>query len=164
MEDREARLREVARLAVALEAQTGCPAQLLIAQWALESRWGSKPAGNSNYFGIKLSDRHTQSCVVMTREVIGGRSVLQDLKFADYGSLGDSCKDYAWLITQGAPYRTAWMRYQNDHDLHALIAVVAATYATDPNYTQLVATIASQGNVAQAIAEARQKASTNTEA
>ena len=31
MNDRDARLQEVARIAIALEAQTGCPAQLLIA-------------------------------------------------------------------------------------------------------------------------------------
>ena len=47
MEDREQRLKEVAAIAVALEVQTGCPAQLLIAQWALESEWGAKPAGNA---------------------------------------------------------------------------------------------------------------------
>jgi flagellum-specific peptidoglycan hydrolase FlgJ len=157
MEDRESRLREVARIAVALEAQTGCPAQLLIAQWALESKWGAKPAGNSNYFGMKFSDRHTRSCIVTTREVVGGRSVVQDLKFADYGSLEDSCRDYAWLITRESPYRAAWERYQNDHDLHALIATVAKAYATDTNYAHLAAAIAGQTNVAQAIAGARQE-------
>ena len=52
MEDREQRLKEVARVAAALEVQTGCPAQLLIAQWAVESDWGAKPAGHANYFGI----------------------------------------------------------------------------------------------------------------
>ena len=36
---------EVARIAVALEQQTGCPAQLMIAQWAVESRWGATPVG-----------------------------------------------------------------------------------------------------------------------
>ena len=55
MEDREARLNEVARIAVALEAQTGCPAQLLIAQWAIESNWGAKPVGHANYFGVSAS-------------------------------------------------------------------------------------------------------------
>jgi hypothetical protein len=39
MDDRHARLEEVARIAVALEAQTGCPTQLMIAQWAVESMW-----------------------------------------------------------------------------------------------------------------------------
>ncbi|HZT32762.1 MAG TPA: glucosaminidase domain-containing protein [Bryobacteraceae bacterium] len=161
MEDHEARLREVACIAVALEAQTGCPAQLLISQWALESQWGAKPAGNFNFFGIKHASRHAKCCTVTTREVINGKSVVQDLEFADYDSLEDSCRDYAWLITQGAPYRAAWERYQSDHDLHTLIAAVAGTYATDPNYARLAAAIAGQTNVAQAVAAARQEVSVN---
>jgi flagellum-specific peptidoglycan hydrolase FlgJ len=164
MEDREARLGEVARIAVAIEAQTGCPAQLLIAQWALESQWGAKPVGNANYFGVKRAARHQKCCTVTTHEVVNGKSVVENLQFADYNSIEDSCRDYAWLITQGAPYRAAWQRYQNDHDLHALIAAVAGTYATDPNYTHLAATIAGQTNVAQAIAAAHQEANHVAEA
>ena len=155
MEDREQRLKEVAAIAVALEAQTGCPAQLLIAQWAVESEWGAKPAGNDNFFGMKKSDRHKLCCTVATREVVNGKSTVQDLQFADYDSLEDSCRDYAWLITNGAPYHAAWQQYLNDRDLHTLIAAVARVYATDPDYARLTAAIASQENVAQAIAEAR---------
>ena len=157
MDDRQTRLNEVARIAVALEAKTGCPAQLLIAQWALESKWGAKPAGNANFFGVKKSDRHEKCCTVTTGEVVNGKSVVQDLDFADYGSLEDSCRDYTWLITEGAPYHAAWEQYQKDRDLHALIAAVAGKYATDPQYAFLAATIAGQSNVAQAIAAARQE-------
>jgi flagellum-specific peptidoglycan hydrolase FlgJ len=159
MEDREQRLKEVAAVVVALEAQTGCPAKLLIAQWAVESEWGAKPAGNNNFFGIKKSDRHKLCCNVITREVVNGTSVVQNLQFADYDSLADSCRDYVWLITCGAPYHAAWQQYLNDHDLHTLIAAVARVYATDPGYDRLVAAIAGQENVAQAIAAARQGAS-----
>ena len=94
-----------------------------------------------------------------TREVVNGKSIVQDLQFADYDSLEDSCRDYAWLITNGAPYRAAWQQYLNDRDLHTLIAAVARVYATDPNYARLAAAIASQENVAQAIAEARPEVS-----
>jgi flagellum-specific peptidoglycan hydrolase FlgJ len=157
MEDREQRLKEVARIAVALEAQTGCPAQLLIAQWALESEWGAKPAGNNNFFGIKKSARHKLCCTVTTREVVNGKAIVQELQFADYDSLEDSCRDYAWLITNGAPYHAAWQQYLNDRDLHALIASVARVYATDPNYARVAAAIAGQEDVAQSIADARQE-------
>jgi peptidoglycan hydrolase FlgJ len=157
MEDREERLKEVARIAVALEAQTGCPAALMIAQWALESKWGERPVGHFNCFGIKRAARHADFCTVATREFVNGKSVVQNLEFADYGSLEDSCRDYAWLITQGSPYRAAWQRYQNDHDLRALIAAIAGTYATDPNYAHLAAAIVGQTNVAQAIGAARQE-------
>ena len=159
MEDREDRLKKVAPIAVALEVKTGCPAPMLVAQWALESEWGAKPAGNANYFGIKKDSRHEKCCTVTTREVVNGKSIVQNLQFADYDSLEDSCRDYAWLITNGAPYRAAWQQYLNDRDLHVLIAAVARFYATDPNYARLAAAIASQENVAQAIAEARAEVS-----
>ena len=164
METLETRLNEVARIAVRLEQQTACPAQLLIAQWAIESKWGEKPVGHANYFGVKRAARHTQWCAVETREVVNGSSLIENLEFADYDSLADSCRDYAWLITQGAPYHAAWARYQADRDLHTLIVAVAGTYATDPNYARLAATVAGQANVAQAIAEALHEAPTNATA
>jgi len=161
MEHLETRLTEVARIAVRLDQQTACPAQLLIAQWAIESKWGEKPVGHANYFGVKRAARHTKWCTVTTREVVNGKSVIENLEFADYDSLADSCRDYAWLITQGAPYCAAWARYQAGGDLHTLIGAVAGIYATDPNYGRLATTIAGQANVAQAIAEALQEAPTN---
>ena len=90
-----------------------------------------------------------------TREVVDGKSVVQDLQFADYDSLDASCRDYAWLITRGSPYRSAWETYQNTRDLYGLIASVARIYATDPAYTKLAMGIASQTNVATAIKAAR---------
>jgi flagellum-specific peptidoglycan hydrolase FlgJ len=58
----ETRLAAIARIAAALETQTGCPAQLMIAQWAVESSWGSKPIGRANYFGMKANSRDPMSC------------------------------------------------------------------------------------------------------
>ncbi len=155
MEDREARLHEVARIAAVLEVKTGCPAQLLVAQWAVESDWGAKPVGRFNCFGMKRAARHAQGCFVPTREVVDGRAVVLDLEFADYDSLEDSCKDYAWLITNGRPYHAAWEQFQCNHDLTALITAVAHVYASDPGYAHLVAEIAGQKDVVGAIAQAR---------
>jgi flagellum-specific peptidoglycan hydrolase FlgJ len=154
METLETRLDEVARIAVRLEQETGCPAQLLIAQWAIESKWGEKPVGHANYFGIKRASRHTKWCTVTTREVVNGKSVVENLAFADYDSLDDSCRDYAWLITNGAPYHAAWEQYREGRDLPVLIVAVARVYATDPNYAHLAVEVASQANVLQAIAKA----------
>jgi flagellum-specific peptidoglycan hydrolase FlgJ len=154
METLETRLNEVARIAVRLEQETDCPAQLLIAQWAIESKWGEKPVGQANYFGVKRAARHAKWCAVTTREVVNGKSVIENLEFADYNSLEDSCRDYGWLITNGAPYQAAWEQYQKDRDLPSLIAAVARVYATDPTYAHLAAAIASQMNLKQAIAAA----------
>jgi flagellar protein FlgJ len=158
MDDRNQRLAEAARIAVILEAATGCPAPLMIAQWALESQWGAKPVGHANYFGIKMAPRHAMCCTVTTHEAVDGERVKIDLAFADYPTLAESCHDFAWLITQGEPYQAAWRKYRADHDLNALIAAVASRYATDPNYSHLATSIASQANVVQAIAAARQGA------
>jgi flagellum-specific peptidoglycan hydrolase FlgJ len=154
MESLDTRLNKVARIAVRLEQETGCPAQLMIAQWAIESAWGAKPVGHANYFGIKKADRHTKCCTVPTREVVHGRSVTENLEFADYDSLEDSCRDYAWLITQGSPYRTAWAQYERDRVLSSLIAEVSRNYATDPAYANLIESIVRQRNVLQAIDQA----------
>ena len=152
---RNQRLGEVARIAVRLESETGCPAQMLVAQWAVESSWGAKPTGAANYFGIKKAARHTKCCTVTTHEVVGGKRVGQALQFADYDSLDASCRDYAWLITHGSPYAAAWGNYQKNHDLRALIAAVAGTYATDPNYKALATAIAYQSNVVAAVGAVR---------
>ena len=179
MEDREQRLKGIAGIAAALEKQTGCPAQLMIAQWAIESQWGEKPVGHANYFGIKRAARHAMFCVVTTHEVFAPaqlagwahkhpdrparvtatlpdgrvRVELED-EFADYDSLQASCEDYAWLITQGSPYQRAWRRYQQDKNLDTLITAVARTYATAPQYAEMADEIARQSNVGDAVAKA----------
>ncbi len=149
------RLQEIARIALKLEAETGCPAKLMVAQWALESNWGAKPVGHANYFGLKRAARHTKFCTVPTHEVIHGKPVLQDLEFADYDSLADSARDYAWLITHGLPYCAAWSRYQLDGDVMELIGGIAGAYATSPAYARLVSGIAGQGNITKALDGAR---------
>jgi flagellar protein FlgJ len=152
------RLAEVARIAVRLETDTGVPARLMIAQWAVESKWGAKPVGEFNCFGIKLAARHTKSCSVMTREVIAGQERHLRIEFADYASLEDACRDYTWLISHGEPYRRAWERYQHDGDFAALIDGVATVYATDAGYAALLKQIAAQANVAAATQAARAEA------
>jgi flagellum-specific peptidoglycan hydrolase FlgJ len=169
----------VARIAVRLEQQTACPAQLLIAQWAIESKWGEKPVGHANYFGVKRAARHTQWSTVTTQEVLtpvqleiwnhqhaasparviatlpdGRQRVEIDDEFADYHSLDASCQDYTWLIAHRTPYREAWQQYQRDKNLAALIRAVARVYATAPRYAELAEEIATQSNVLQAIARA----------
>jgi flagellar protein FlgJ len=153
--NRNQRLAEVAKIAVRLEVETGIPARMLVSQWAIESRWGAKPVGNFNAFGIKRAKRHTQFCAVETREVIDGMEVKRVCEFADYDSLDAACRDYAWLVTHGAPYRAAWRQYQRTSDVAELIESVARVYATDPNYARLANQIAAQTNIAAAIEVAR---------
>jgi flagellum-specific peptidoglycan hydrolase FlgJ len=152
---RQKRLNEVAAIAKRLEAETRVPARMLIAQWATESRWGTKPVGRANYFGIKKAARHDQCCTVATHEVVDGKRVGIAAEFADYASLEDACRDYAWLISHGRPYAAAWKQYLVDANVDALIAGIATVYATSPEYAALVTAIAGQTNVRKAIEGAR---------
>lgn len=148
---KDERLQAVAVIACDLERETGLPAELMVAQWAVESRWGERPAGNANYFGIKRAARHQKFATTMTREVIKGQQIHASLQFADYDSLEESCRDYAWLITEGTPYRKAWRKFCQDGRLADLISGIAGVYATDPKYAQLLLQVAEQPNVKSAI-------------
>ncbi|MCC6389154.1 MAG: glucosaminidase domain-containing protein [Bryobacterales bacterium] len=154
-DNRSQRLAEVAKIAARLEGETGIPARILIAQWAIESRWGAKPVGNFNVFGSKRAKRHKKFFTVETREVIDGKEEMRVCEFADYDSLEESCRDHAWLITHGSPYRAAWQKYRQDGDFCDLVMSVARVYATDPQYGWLALKIAEQPNVIAAIKAAR---------
>lgn len=174
------RLAEIARLAVHAEraihrpGEPGCPAEMTVGQWAMESSWGERAPGH-NAFGIKRAKRHPNWNLTWTREVVRAGhpvlthpdAVIEDLpgnvfsvrlpmEFAAYDSLSDAVADYAWLITNGEPYRAAWQGYLADRDLYDLIEGVARVYATDPGYCALLTTIAHQRNVRDAVAKARQ--------
>ena len=154
--ERQKRLDAIARIAVAIEKEMGLPAQLTIAQWAVESEWGSKPAGRANYYGMKKADRHAKCCTVTTHEVIHGKDVVQDLEFADYGSLEESARDYAWLITHGSPYAGAWAQFQQDRALVKFVFEIAQVYATGIGYARLALAISQQTNVREAIERAKE--------
>jgi flagellum-specific peptidoglycan hydrolase FlgJ len=147
-------LDDIARIAVSIEQKTGVPARATIAQWAIESAWGTNPIGISNYFGIKKAERHRHSVSVPTREVIDGREERVTAEFADYDSLEESAIDYAWLISHGEPYREAWKHYLNFGEIRPFLRIVASQYATDPRYADLVIAVSEQSNVWQAISRA----------
>ncbi len=153
--ERQSRLNEISKIAVHLETLTQVPAQLLVSQWALESKWGSKPVGVANYFGIKRSKRHEKCATCVTTEYIDGKPQKQTLEFADYDDLTASASDYCWLISNGAPYRLAWASYLRTKDVRQLLLGISRTYATDPSYGKLVQQIAGSGVVVEALAKAR---------
>lgn len=165
-------LKEAASAAVRCETATGCPAELSVAQWAMESGWGEHSPGN-NCFGIKFNaQRHQRSQDLQTTEVLErgqmepGDRIDDELKqnqvrvegqrqFAAYDKLADCFMDHALLIVKGAPYETAWSRYQDDRDFERLVRTVSCAYATEPLYASAVLRIAKLPKVSEAIEEAR---------
>jgi flagellum-specific peptidoglycan hydrolase FlgJ len=149
-----------ATLAVIDERASGCPAELSLAQAIIETGWGARMPGN-NCFGIKCADRHKICQDISTNEYIGGKLTAVTQRFASYASVSDSFKDHGWLITHGAPYATAWAKYQKSHDLKALIQDIAPIYAKGPDaehnpaYANLINDVLGMGEVKQAMNKAR---------
>lgn len=164
-------LASAASAAVEAEREMECPAELSVAQWAVESGWGTKQPGN-NCFGIKYAARHAKVQLLMTTEVLRRAEmepddvVIQELldgrvrvqgkrEFAAYDSLHECFADHGKLIVYGVPYRDAWKRYKADGDVEALAIGIAKRYATDPIYANSLVRIMRMPEVQSAIAAAR---------
>lgn len=173
----ETSLASASQAAIAAERTTGCPRELSVAQWALESSWGAKQPEN-NCFGIKVYAGCYGVQLLMTDEwftsleferwraghptlkYIGpargvnskGRSPykLQD-EFATFPTL-EACFEYhGKLIATGARYRAAWDNYERDLDLDGLIEDISKVYATDPGYAKKLRVILRMPQVVEAL-------------
>lgn len=188
-DDQKARLSDAAGAAVGCEKTTLCPAELSVAQWAVESGWGQHQPGG-NCFGIKQRTGRGRQ-LLSTKEwftaaqlaaflakgdgrtatpVLGpaGQPItngalteyqVQDW-FAAYDSLEGCFEDHAHLIVTGTPYAVAWTKYKVDSDLDSFITGVAARYATAPGYAQTLLTLIAKIEVQAALASARTEAPT----
>jgi flagellum-specific peptidoglycan hydrolase FlgJ len=180
---RDQRLIAIAIHAVKYEASIGYPPQVLIAQWAIESKWGQRPSGRKNLFGMTFNPRrHASFSWVATWEELtqagidslpaeerqtitnkepmvnrrGWFRVELQRRFADYPSEAASIDDKVGLISTGPRYAAAWAGWKATKDIDAFItAICRAGYATAGYYPQLAQQIAAQKNVARAIAAAR---------
>jgi flagellar protein FlgJ len=147
------RLAAAALAACLCEKATGLPAEITVAQWALESGWGASAPAN-NCFGIKAY----HGCVAQTLptlEYVAGEQVRRVLVFAAFDSIADCFEYHARLITEGKSYTKAWANYLGSRDLQGLIADLAPIYATDPAYADKLRSILAMAQVQTALALAR---------
>ena len=107
--------------------------QLVSAQWALESGWGSALSAKNNFFGIKATSSES-SANHRTREVVNGKSVYVNANFKNFDTPQDAVdhlvtqwyknyKSYKGVNNAGSPNEAAAMLKQQG-------------YATDPSYPQ----------------------------
>lgn len=146
-----------ARAAYGAELETKCPAEITLAQAALESGWGAHQPGN-NCFGIKA--KPWQKCQMLpTKEVINGKEITELQGFAVYDTLQEAFEAHGIILTRGISYQLAFERYEQDHDLDSFIVRVAVRYATAPGYASRIIEILAMPEVTFALAKARQAAS-----
>jgi len=117
---------------------SGVPAQLIMAQAALESGWGKREIRTEdgktsfNVFGIK-ADKSWKGPVVesTTTEYVNGTAQKIQARFRAYGSYEESFADYARFLTSNPRYANVLATPNPAEAAHGL---QRAGYATDPNY------------------------------
>jgi flagellum-specific peptidoglycan hydrolase FlgJ len=147
-------LAQAARNSVLCEHTTTVPAELTVAQWALESAWGTHQPGN-NCFGIKAYDGCFGVQSLKTLEYVNGqpKSVLK--QFATFPSLAACFEQHAAIICKGAIYAKVWGSYLASRNVLELIRGVAAIYATEPSYADMLLRIGAMAEIIAALAHAR---------
>jgi peptidoglycan hydrolase FlgJ len=121
----------------------GVPANILLAQSALETGWGNKVVQHSNgqnshnLFGIKADTRWQGEYVnVSSLEYTDGKARREFSNFRVYESYKQSFEDYVDFIKTHDRYRAA---LQNSGDGETYIKTLQdAGYATDPQYASKV--------------------------
>ncbi len=147
-------LSRAAANSVSCERRANVPAELTIAQWALESGWGIHQPGN-NCFGIKAYPGCWGVQTLTTFEVIAGIRKSVVAEFATFLTLEACFEKHAALLTSATPYLGAWFEYRRAPKLETLIRQIAPVYATDPQYAENLLHIVAMPEVAQCLAAAR---------
>lgn len=122
--------------AIESEKKYGVPAEVTLAQAALESAWARSPIGGYNIFGIKGSG--SQGTVnVQTKEFYKGRYVTIRDNFAKYGNFTEAVSKHGALFHNGY-YDKAVAQYARDKNPRAFVDNIHGIYATDPKYSQKI--------------------------
>ncbi|SEN16662.1 Flagellum-specific peptidoglycan hydrolase FlgJ [Sphingomonas gellani] len=139
--------RDVIDAAQASERKHGIPASVSLAQFGLESAWGTKmPAGSNNPFGIKAVNSQP-SVTVRTREVDShGRSYYIQAPFRKFASIAEAFEEHGRLLAQAKPYARARTKLPN---ADAFADALTGVYATDPKYGELLRKIMRQSKLYQ---------------
>jgi flagellar protein FlgJ len=127
-------------------AESGIPADFMLAQAAHETGWGRREIrggdGRNSYnlFGIKAGGNWNGPTVTTTTtEVIDGTPRKVQAQFRAYASYEESFRDYAKLI--GSSPRYAAARRATDDPSAFARELQRAGYATDPDYAAKLARV-----------------------
>lgn len=121
---------------------------ITLAQWAVESAYGTRMSGRNNPFGIKATPAQIaagQATEVWTKEFINGVYKSELLYFADYDSLADAFDAHAYLLTH--PWYIDCINAATPNAYAA--ALYKDHYATAPNYAVVLISIMSANNLYQ---------------
>jgi hypothetical protein len=137
---------DVTEAAQASHVKWNIPASVTLAQWAVESYWGTKmPKDSNNPFGIKaVGDQPYVEA--HTREEIKGESVTIVAHFRRFDSIADAFDQHGKLLATAKPYARA-RTFANDPD--AFADALTGVYATDHRYGAILKSRMKQYNLYQ---------------
>ncbi|HEY9766113.1 MAG TPA: glucosaminidase domain-containing protein [Chroococcales cyanobacterium] len=117
----------------------GVPAEVTLAQAALESGWGKSALGGFNIFGIKGSGP-AGTVSSKTQEWVSGRYVTITANFAKYGNFYQAVVEHGKRFHNGY-YDKAVNQFAQDKDYRKFIQNIQGIYATDPKYSSKLLSI-----------------------
>jgi len=127
------------RAAEAASAETGIPAQFMLAQAALETGWGRREiigrdgSNSHNLFGIKAgADWKGPTVDVTTTEYVAGQPRRMVQTFRAYANAAESFADYARLMKDSPRYAQVVAKATDARQF--AMGLQQAGYATDPAY------------------------------
>lgn len=135
--------------AQASQAKWSIPASISIAQWAVESAWGTADMGCFNYFGMKArcdaSGKPTDPFVMApTHEVVNGKRIAITAPFRKFTSASDAFDAHGKLLATAGAYAQARKVLP---DPNAFADALTGVYATDPNYGTTLKSIIRTNNL-----------------
>lgn len=128
------------------EKKYNVPAEVTLAQAALESGWGKSALGGYNIFGIKGSG-NAGSIASRTQEWIKGQYVTITAKFAKYSDFYEAVVAHGKLFHNGY-YDKAVQQYSKDRNYQNFIKNIQGIYATDPHYSSKLTSIINEYHLA----------------
>jgi flagellar protein FlgJ len=138
--------------------QLGVAPQVLVAQAALETGWGSgiirhaDGRSSNNLFGIKAGGTwQNDSVTVPTVEFRDGLVVKDKASFRSYDSLASSFEDYVQFLQSNPRYKDALTHVGNPEQFTA--ALQQAGYATDPHYSEKIQKVLGGDTLKSAVSE-----------
>ena len=119
------------------------PASVSLAQYGLESAWGTKVTGKYNFFGIKAVKGDTYT-TCPSHEIIHGKSVAVLANFKNFKDYNDAFDYHGRLLATHERYTRA-MAHSNDPEEFA--KALTFLYATDPQYGDKLVKIMRESNL-----------------
>jgi len=120
--------------------------QLVAAQFALESAWGTALSAKNNFFGIKAT-ANEDATTSATSEVYGGQTVNIEARFKNFDTPFDAVNH---LVTQWYKDYKGYKGVNNASDKFAAAQMLKSEgYATDPIYANSLSRLMNEYNVAK---------------